>query len=424
MAIGGMGAALLLVIATLIGSAFFYAAFSMPYYVMVVAVLAMAAAFTGVFSMFGVKGKPIKNVIGIIGVISFAFLFVSYGFLGFTLNNITGLFTGTSASLAAPALGQQVVELNQACQAGLTAEELDDAADVTLNAYDLAADAGFGTAVDLTTNCRFYNNGNSGENFVAASTDTSAKTESSYWGIGDTAFIYCGGTSYYTTPVEGHCIDAKVEPIVIESYGIINAASDISISVYDENKNALTAAGNSTTADFDLTLSANQKEPVIVELNLKSGTEAYNVGTIATGAFNDIDGVYPENEAGMQAVVPVDFLKGVSVSDDDVAGATNHTVTFDVWNLNQPKLLLNWDDYEVTMVVDAGSTDPSATDNVWSTLDGGIVCFLDATYSRGSDGIEHLDYHDHATDGESDVGYTNTYFKPVGGSDCVVIEGN
>ena len=311
-----------------------------------------------------------------------------------------------------------------ACQATLTAEELDDAASITLNAYDIAAAAGYGTVVDLTTNCRFYKNGNQGANFIMTSAATSATSLATQWSIGDTAYIYCGGDGYYAEPIEGLCIDAKTYPLNIRAYGITTAATGVDIAGFDKNHNALTAAGNTTTGDYDITLGANGEERVYIELTQNVAKKAYNVGAVATAVFNDIDEFEPIAGQGLTQVVEPNFLKNIQVSDDGVTAAGNHTLTYDVWKLDAPVLLLEWQDIEFGMTISAGATDPTATDNVWSTVDGGVVCVLDSTYSKGSDGGEYLDIHNHVTDSEADVGFTNLVHFPVGGYDCAVLQGN
>ena len=120
------------------------------------------------------------------GIGLLAITMLMYGMFGLPSLGLTweGLIGGT-AQLTAP-LGQaQVQTLATSCAAGISPELADEAASVTINAYDMVASAGAGTVVDLTSGCWFYENTNTGDGFMAVSTDTSAQTESSYWGIGD-----------------------------------------------------------------------------------------------------------------------------------------------------------------------------------------------------------------------------------------------
>jgi hypothetical protein len=329
-----------------------------------------------------------------------------------------GIFTG-AAVLGQP-IGTTPADIS-ACQAGMTGEQLDDTASVTVNAYDLAAAAGKTTAVDLSTSCRFYSNGV----YVKASSDTSdPSAETGAWGLGDALSIYCGGTSYYTTPIENYCVRTKAVSLELDSYALSTASTGISIAGYDKNMNALTAAGNTTTADYDVTLGASEEEVIYLELTQDTANKAYNLIAVATASFNDIDYVKPSGSEFTQELT-VEWLEDVSISDDDNAGTTNHTKDFKVYKLASPVLLREFESVKYKFTIKAGSTDPSATDNVWSTLDGGVVCFLDGTYSKGYQGGEFLDYHDHAEPGsEADVGWANAVWIPAGGYDCVVLEGN
>jgi hypothetical protein len=401
-------------------------------WLMFAAVVLLFKGFSNFMNMLKVPGKKTAKTAGILVMV---YVVLAYGVFGFPvilpqLEALAG--AGISAAfLATPATAADVAAQLTACQASVTAEERDDAASVTINSFDLAAAAGYGTAIDLTTNCRFYKNGNQGENFVTASTDTSDASETAVWSIGDTAYIYCGGTSYYSEPVEGVCIDAKTYPLIIKSYGITTAATGVDIAMFDKNHNALTAAGNTSTADYDITLGANGEERVYVEITQNVARKAYNVGAVATAVFNDIDSFEPIAGQGLTQVVEPNFLKNIGVASDGSGGTAgdNRTLTYDVWMLGtpdkpEPVLLLQWQDIEFGLTVKAGGTDPTATDNVWSTLDGAIVCILDSTYTQGSDGEQYLDIHDHVTDSEADVGFVNLIRYPVGGYDCAVVEGN
>ena len=388
---------------------------------------AVVLLFKGFSNWMNILKTPGKGTAKTIGILLLAYVVLSQGVFGFPviLPSLEALTAGgiSAALIAAPVSAETAAAQTTECRASISTEEADDAASVTLNGYDLAAAAGYGTIVDLTSNCRFYKNGNQGANFVAVSTDTSAQTESGYWSIGDTAYIYCGGTSYYAEPIEGTCIDAKTYPLNIKAYGITTASTGVDIAGFDKNHNALTAAGNTTTGDYDITLGANGEERIYIELTQNVAKKAYNVGAVATAVFNDIDSFEPIAGQGLTQVVEPNFLKNIEISADSDDGQANHTVTYDVWMLDTPVLLLEWQDMEVGFTIGAGSTDPTATDDLFNTLDGGVVCFLDATYSKGSDGIEHLDIHDHVTDSEADVGFTNLVRFPVGGYDCAVLEG-
>ena len=392
-------------------------------WLMFFAVVLLFKGFSKFMSMIKTPGaKTAKTA----GVLLLVYVVLAYGVFGFPvlLPQVESLVSGgiSAAIIGAPVSAADAAAQTTECSASIVDEERGEEALVTVNGFDIAAAAGYGTIVDFTTNCRHYKNGNQGANFIMVSAATSATALSTQYSIGDTIFTYCGGSSYYVEPVEGLCIDAKTFPLNLRGYGITTAATGVDIAAFDKNHNALTAAGNTSTGDYDITLGANGEERIYIELTQNVAKKAYNVGAVATAVFNDIDSFEPIAGQGLTQVVEPNFMKNLAVGG--TAGNANITgLSYDVWKLDTPVLLLEWQDIEFGMVIGAGATDPSATDNVWSTTDGGIVCIVDATYSKGSDGTEHLDIHDHVTDSEADVGFVNNMVFPVGGYDCAVVTG-
>ena len=347
-----------------------------------------------------------------------AWLVFSLGIFGlpaiipFSPESIFGGFTAASFISAPSAVTQA------ACS--VSPEILGKDASITLNAWDLEANDPYSSAVDFSTSCYVYKNGNSAANFVATTTDTSAGTLNSGFTVGDVMNIYCGGSSYYGEPVENECIDSQDDMVNINAHAIAGE-TDLAITVYDDTGSAaLTAAGNSTTADYDLTLGANEEKSIYVQLKVNAANKAYNFIGFATGAGNDIKSVVPVDSKFVKRAT-VDFLDDVSVNG---GSATNQTITYTAYTLNAPVLLSEWEQVKHQFTVTAGTSDPSATDNVFSTIDAAIVCGLDATYARGSDGVVYLDYYVHSTGSETNVGVSETFTDPVGKNSCVVIEGN
>jgi len=126
------------------------------------------------------------------------------------------------------------------------------------------------------------------------------------------------------------------------------------------------------------------------------------------------------------AITPDNF-RNVKVSDEDNGGATNNqTVTYSVYVFSTPVLLRQWQSLKQGFEVTSGSTDPTATDNVFNTIDLGVVCLLDGQYGKDpSSGSSYLDFYTHSTIGsQTDIGVVNYPHVPVGKTDCVVFEGN
>lgn len=353
--------------------------------------------------------------VAIIGGGAAAFGFPQY----VDINGVLGGLGATSATLAAPVTEQQVTASTAQCSAALSPEEKDAVATVTLNAFDVEALAGRSSAVDLTTSCRLYANSNSGS--YTPSADTSAGSVTTVWKPGDTAYIYCGGTSYYSDPVEGVCVDSIAKHIDWDVHAITTAATGVDMTVYDDAHTALTAAGNTTTADYDLTLGASEEKLIYVKVKQAIAVKSFNLMAFATASMNNIDYAKPAASAGMTQKLAPKWLKDVSVGDEDNHG--NTTTDYDVYYLPQPILLKQWQSVEYPFTVKAKSTDPAETASVFSTSSNAIICAIDGTYSPGSDGREYLDIHNHQTDTEGNVGYTEVVFEPVGGYECGVLEG-
>jgi hypothetical protein len=345
----------------------------------------------------------------------------------FTWESLLGGFGGGATFLAAP-MGQQEASVAATqCAAGFTDEQLDESASVNLFAYDMESSTGRTSPVDLTTNCWLFANGNSADHFVKKSADTEDAATTGAWNVGDAAFIYCGGTSYYTDPVEGECINGPNVAIEFDTHAIVTATTGLVIAGFDKNMNALTAAGNTSTADYDVTLGASESEKIYVELTQNTADKAYNLGALAMDTWNDIDSIKPTGESAalFDKVTTPDYLDSVTVSSDESGGATaNVTLTYEVYKLKQPVMLHEWDSVTYALQIKAGSTDPTASDTDFDGFDGAVVCFLDQTYSRGVDGTIYYDIHSHAEEGsEADVGLSNEISFPVQKDDCVVFEG-
>jgi hypothetical protein len=372
---------------------------------------------------------PSQKTAKIAGPALLAYAVLSLGIFGFpaifpSIDSVLGMFGGTTASVIGPPVTeQQVTASTAACSAALSPEEKDAVATVTLDAFDVEALAGKSSAVDLGDDCRLYANSNTGT--FTPSADTAAGSVTTVWKPGDTAFIYCGGTfaeiGYYADPVEGECIDSIAKHVSWDVHAITTAASGVDMVVYDDAHTVLTAAGNTTTADYDITLGASQEKKIYVKLTESVAVKSFNLMAFATASLNDIDYVKPESSTGMVQKLAPKWLKDVEVGDE--TNIQNQTTDYDVYYLAQPVLLKQWQSVEYPFTVKAKTTDPAETANVFSTMDAAIICAIDGTYHQGSDGKEYLDIQDHITDTEANVGYVEVVFDPVGGYECSVLEG-
>lgn len=425
--------AVLVIAYVLVTYAFGFAIMSISGVILLIAVVMLFKGFTGWADYIKRPSKSTAKVLGLVLLALTAFMYGMFGLpsLGFTWESITGGVLGTTAQLNQPVSMSEVetIESVTVCRTGLSDELLDDKASVMLNAYDVEASAGYGTAVDLSSNCWQYSNGNQPRNFVSVTSDTSDNADTDVWNVGDAVYLYCGGTSYYTEPIEGLCVNSPNFPLVIRSHGFTTAATGVDASAYDDDGNALTAAGNTSTADYDITLGAAETKTFDIKWKQSVSRTSYNFAAIATASFNDIEHVKPIAGQGFMKVTEPNYLRTIAVSD--AVGGGNQSLTYDLYIYDpdgdgqpNPILLSQYEHVRFTFEILSGS-DPSATDNVFSTLDAGIVCSIDATYVRGADGKLYLDVHDHAVENsEGDVGWAENPNMPIGGYECVVLEGN
>ena len=347
------------------------------------------------------------------------------GTLGFipgmipSIDSVLGVFSAASLT--------SVTEPSTTVQAGcaVSPELLGKEAALQSHTYDMEANNPYSAEVDLTSTCYLYKNGNGPENFVGTTSDTSDAAQSTGFSVGDTMNVYCGGssTSYYAEKIENLCIDSQDDSFVISAHAMA-AETEIALTGYDETgATGLTAAGNTSTADYDLTLGASEEKSVYVQVKTNVANSAINFIGFATSATNDIDSVKPTDSAFVEQT-GVAFLDKVDASANSDDANANQTITYDAYIMSSPILLSEWDFKKYQFTVKATSTDPTATDNVFSTIDAGVICTLDATYVKGDDGKPHLGYHDFAADSESNVGIAETFKFPVGKNSCLVLEGN
>lgn len=350
-----------------------------------------------------------------IAIVAFGWLLLSVGIMGFGL----GVLPGPNSVLGGITVAQLTVDgapseqVSTGCQ---VSEELQGKeASLEIRVEDHAANNPASTTRAMTS-IYTYRNGNSADDYLSTWANG---TQSSGFSVGDVLHMYPADGDTYGVKKENLCIDRTDMAVTLKGYQM-SAETDISLSVLDEDEQALTAAGNSTTADYDVTLGSSEEKRIIVKVKNNVANKALNFKGFATAVNNDIDSLKPTGS--FTKATSVNFLENVDVNPS--GSADTETLTFAPYVLDKPVLFTEWDSEKYSFTIKAGSNDPSATDNDFATLDAGIVCTLDAEYSRGADGKPYLDFHNHDEAGsEADVGITETFSDPVGGNSCVVLEG-
>jgi hypothetical protein len=285
------------------------------------------------------------------------------------------------------------------------------AATVTINAYDMASNTPYSSAVDTTA--YIVSDGQ-----VVKTTDTSSYSMSGY-SVGDVISVYGGSSSYYLADKKDVCIDKEQFPLELDAYAVV-AQSDLQITGYDDTGATTLSAGTTPgEEDYDITIGADGEESFYLKIKVNVANKAFNLYGVATTVANDIDECEPQDTVFTEVPAPR-WLKGLSVanetSEENLTG-----VNFDTWVLPEPILLTEWESKKYQFNFKASSTDPT-TNSDFGSSDMCIVCFFDAVWDRGDDGKLYLDFYTHDSS-ESDVGMAGLPTLPVGKQDCVVTEG-
>jgi hypothetical protein len=273
----------------------------------------------------------------------------------------------------------------------LVDDNIGDAATVTLNAYDKAADTE--TEVYPTWTVVDDANGNKVVNDGAANSTTLLV-------VGDTLNAYGTGTTYYCPePVIGFEVDKVQKTVNLDCY---TAATDstMSLKIYDDSMDELTADDNaSNEADYSLALGSSEEQVLYIKLSNDDSDSAYPLGafcTYASGNTDDFEIVDSDYEE-------IPLPEEVDDATPTVANDAATDKTGDYKHCYKPVsgdylLLEEWEDTGfVKAKVTAGSTEPAANagDNF------GVIA-IDHSWNVFADGSVQGGIHD-GTDDE-DVG--------------------
>ena len=343
-------------------------------------------------------------------------LFLMIGLIGFSLwsagyfASLKGLFPGTVVTTPPT----EKTEL-KGC---VVSEELKGkTATVYVNAWDLESDQPYSSAVDLTTNCWVYRNGNKPINYVGTTTDTSSGTISGF-SVGDTIYIYCGGSSYYVEPVEEFCIDTQTPTVNLNAHKMVSE-SDLQITAYDDTGSA--TLSSATYADYYITMGAGEKKAIYLKLKVNTANKAFNFGGWAIAKFYNISDVEPQDvEATYEKIGTPNFAEGVNVKVNESAGTTI-TKDYTIWKASSPILLREWDSIKEQFVIESDSTNDPVGNEGTTNFNGVAIVALDMQYARGADGKVYLDVYQHDS-GEANVGLAEDLTSPYGKTSGVLIE--
>lgn len=362
-------------------------------------------------------GKKPAMTLTVIMALGF-FYFGGFAMLipGMDMSLFGGLGTATVAGV--PGAVTSPVVPATGCAAG--AQNYGEATTITLHTYDLESNTPYASEVDLTTNCLVYKISGTGESYLYTSDDTSNAQDTGAAAVGDVVRIYCGGTSYYADVSEA-CITNAAQSIDIDAH-TIQTETNMQITGYDDTEAATLSAGTNTSQeDYDITMGADAEESFYLKLKANAANAAFRLGGIAALARNHTDKISLVSGGFTAGTVP-DFLTNLEIGGS--AAAMENNITGEsynyFWRINTPVMLHEWDSVKYQFSVETDSTDPVTT-NDFLDSNMAIICFLDAQYAKGDDGLMHLDVYQHDS-GEANVGMTEDFTLPVGKTTCVVIE--
>jgi hypothetical protein len=292
------------------------------------------------------------------------------------------------------------------------------AATVTINAWDKESTTPYSAAVDVNPTY-VVSTSHSGTHQVSTLSDTSAASMASF-SVGDVISVYGGSSSYYLDPVENLCIDSAAFPLDLAAHAVA-AFTDMKVSGYDNAGTALTAATNTTLADYAITLGAAQETTFKLRLTTNVAVKSFNLAGVATYMQNNISECEPVAGQFTSAVTPT-WLRNTRIGQANADQTNISSGTYTPYVLSSPILMPQWAYQEYNFKIKGGTNDPLQNTAVFASQDLCIVCFIDSTYSRGDDGNVYYDFYAH-TAAQGNVGQVTRIDKPVGKYGCTVITG-
>jgi hypothetical protein len=364
---------------------------------------------------FGIRLLPWKlkkTWIYAIAILCIGYVAITAGWLAKL--GIPGFMVPGAVTPTAPAVS------GLSCAESISPEIRGTTATLDVNAWDLESDTPYSTAVDANPTY-VYKNGNSGGDYVTSITDTSGATVSGY-SVGDIAYLYPTGTTYYGEALEGVCVDTQRKSVSLNVHKIATE-TDMQITGYDDTGTTTLTSGTSGQEDYEISMGASEKKTFYIKLKMNAANEAFNLGGIAVRLLNDAKALRLI-ESGFDKVATPTFLDNVNIAiNDSPSYSVNITGGYDfVWKKTTPQLLKEWDSVKYQFEVESSTTDPTADDTVSPTsADLVILQFVDAQWARGEDGRVYLDFYQHDAN-EGNVGMSETVTSPLGKTTGTIIE--
>jgi hypothetical protein len=343
-----------------------------------------------------------KQTAGIAGVI----LVLAVAWTGGWLAMFTGAAVPAATFTQASVTGLSATQCAQQIQAA-NPTILGKAATLTVKGYDFAANAPYSTAVGAG-----YYVFKDGQFVAEAAANGGTITNLK---VGDVIDIYGkSNASFYVDNALQVCITGEQNTKEIRAYAAAQD-SNMKVTCYDSDGNTLSAAGNISAGDYNLTLGANEKAKVTCKLKENAANKNSWIGAIAVKAVNNTKDVKVMSSGWALASVPT-FLATAQIS---VSELPNVTVAGygKLYTATTPVKLGQWQETVVDFEVSSDTSNdpvyialPTAT-NLQSNA---IIQFVDT--ATGRDGVTGASYNDVATrdDAQTNLGISESFTSPIG----------
>lgn len=340
-----------------------------------------------------------------------------------SLNNLSASMV--SGEQIVQPIGQVTQPITDLAACDVSSELKGKAVNLKVNAWNQESNTPYSAAVDMTTSCWYYVNGIQPADFSQVSADTSDEDIATGFVVGDKLYVYCGGTSYYTDPVEGMCLETQSENLNINIHAI-EAESDMQITAYDDSEATALSSGTTYEEDYYITQGAGAEDTVYLKLKVNSADAAYDHCAWGTMALTNLTSFVPNKVTThgvtyTKVATPL-WASDVAVKVDEYGtGSTTFTSSYTVYKLDKAIRLHEWESLKTQFIATASENDPVQEGDNSTTPAKYIALSMDCQYARGTDGVIYYDIHDH-TSSEGDVGLAETETSPLGAAIGVVIE--
>ena len=355
-------------------------------------------------------------------------------FLGpaFAPANLAGSLTGSVTGATTPVVTPSTVTAASTSSCIALAREINPdnvgkAAVPLLTAYDYESNTP--TSANVDTAAYVYVNG-----VYSDTVSTKGAAISNRVNVGDVVSIYGGNnsaTGYYLEPVESYCVTKTNEPIALRAHNFTGKSGTAFITGYDSTGSATLSAGTvAGEEDYDITLSANQKDVFYIKFQNLHSNSAFQLSAVATRVTNDIDSCGPHaDDSGLwsESVIPK-FLKNVQLTNGTGTSGNITGGYSSVWKLKTPVLISEFDDVKYKFTIVAGATNPATAAGDLSASDNCVVSFFDGGWSKDENNQPYFDIYTHDTAQSNlaqarDISDGTTYNTVIGKYYSTLIEG-